>query len=85
MNDNRLLQARRSRKIARQEWAAIKLRHATGESLASIARTYQCTAPAIRYIVRQDAKPDLTTSPPKDDERLPPPAPRSVGDNAARG
>ena len=39
------------RKISRAEWQAIGARHAKGESLASIARDYKCTAPAIRYIV----------------------------------
>lgn len=84
MDDNGPLQARRSRKIARQEWAAIKSRHATGESLASIARAYQCTAPAIRYIVRQDAKRVPAASPPQDDERLPLPAREPADDNAGR-
>jgi hypothetical protein len=41
-------------KIPRTEWGAIAARHATGESLARIARDYACTAPAIRYIVRQE-------------------------------
>ena len=31
-------------------------RHASGESLASIARAYRCTPPAIRYIVRHGEK-----------------------------
>ncbi len=84
MDDNGPLQARQPRKIARQEWAAIKSRHATGESLASIARAYQCTAPAIRYIVRQNVKLDPSASPPKDEERLPPPARRPAGDNAGQ-
>jgi transposase-like protein len=40
-------------KIARTEWSNIANRHASGESLAAIARSYGCTAPAIRYIVRR--------------------------------
>ena len=82
MDDNGPLQARRSRKIGRQEWATIKSRHATGESLASIARAYQCTAPAIRYIVRQDAPLDPSASPPKDEERLSPAARKPAEDSA---
>lgn len=81
MDNNR---PRQARKIARQEWAAIKSRHATGESLASIARAYQCTAPAIRYIVRQNVKLDPSAFLPKDEEGLPPPAHRPAGDNGGR-
>ena len=40
-------------KIAHSEWSAIQIRHRNGESLASIARDYHCTAPAIRYIVKR--------------------------------
>lgn len=40
-------------KIAHSEWAAIQERHRKGESLASIARDYRCTAPAIRYIIKR--------------------------------
>lgn len=39
------------RKIPREEWPSIVARRAKGESLASIARAYRCTAPAIRYVV----------------------------------
>lgn len=42
------------RKIPRYEWPAIVERYGQGESLASIARAYSCTAPAIRYIVRRE-------------------------------
>jgi hypothetical protein len=47
------------RKIARSEWARIAARYAAGEALASIARDYHCTPPAIRYIVRHGMKPGL--------------------------
>lgn len=40
-------------KIAHSEWPKIAARVATGEPLAAVARSYQCTAPAIRYIVRR--------------------------------
>lgn len=40
-------------KIPHGEWSAIRTRHAAGESLASIARDYGCTGPAIRYIINR--------------------------------
>jgi hypothetical protein len=40
-------------KIAATEWPSITARHRRGESLASIARAYGCTAPAIAYIVKR--------------------------------
>jgi hypothetical protein len=42
-------------KIPRTEWSSIAARYGRGESLASIARAYGCTAPAIRYIVRRSS------------------------------
>jgi hypothetical protein len=44
------------RKISRFEWTAIADRHHQGESFASIARAYNCTPPAIRYIVRRESQ-----------------------------
>jgi hypothetical protein len=38
-------------KISRTEWPSIVERHRAGEPLASIARSYGCTAPAVRYIL----------------------------------
>jgi hypothetical protein len=43
----------RKGKIAAAEWPSIRARHRRGESLASIARAYGCTAPAIAYIVKR--------------------------------
>ena len=40
-------------KIRREEWPNIAERFRKGESLAEIARSYECTAPAIRYIIRR--------------------------------
>lgn len=51
-------------KIPHQEWPAIRARHAGGESLASIARDYGCTGPAIRYIVNRPAAADDDRPPP---------------------
>ncbi len=38
-------------KISREEWPKIAARFHNGETLTEIARSYHCTAPAIRYIV----------------------------------
>ncbi len=38
-------------KIPREEWPKIAARFHNGETLTEIARSYHCTAPAIRYIV----------------------------------
>src|SRR3984893_16055510 len=38
-------------KIPQQDWPSIVSRHEAGETLASIARTYDCSPPAISYIV----------------------------------
>jgi hypothetical protein len=40
-------------KIPREDWRDIAGRAAQGEALASIARTYGCTAPAIRYVLNR--------------------------------
>jgi hypothetical protein len=38
-------------KIPKEEWPRIAARYKSGESFTQIARSYHCTAPAIRYIV----------------------------------
>jgi len=38
-------------KIPREEWPKIAARFHNGETLTEIGRSYNCTAPAIRYIV----------------------------------
>jgi hypothetical protein len=40
-------------KIPRSEWPAIIERHSAGEALASIGKSYGCSAPNILYIVRK--------------------------------
>ena len=40
-------------KIAKDEWPKIAARFHSGESFTQIARSYHCTAPAIRYIVNR--------------------------------
>jgi hypothetical protein len=45
-------------KISHTEWPKITERFRNGETLTEIARSYHCTAPAIRYIVnRVSARP----------------------------
>src|SRR5438552_14175178 len=38
-------------KIPQKDWPSIMVRYEAGETLASIARTYDCSPPAISYIV----------------------------------
>jgi hypothetical protein len=54
-------------KIPHSEWSAITARHRKGESLASIARSYGCTAPAIRYIINRTMQQpvEVSTAKPK--------------------
>ncbi len=53
-------------KIRREEWPKIIARFRKGETLADIARSYECTAPAIRYIVHRadhsPTKPDTAAN-----------------------
>ena len=72
----RVMAKRREKgKIPHAEWSAIRMRHAAGESLASIARDYDCTGPAIRYIINRS---------PDGEQAAPAAAPRGDG-NAAAG
>ena len=41
-------------KIPPGEWSAIAARHAKGESLSAIARSYGCTPPAIHYVLKRN-------------------------------
>jgi len=43
-------------KIPQGEWSAIAARHAQGESLSAIARSYGCTPPAIHYVLKRNGK-----------------------------
>lgn len=54
-------------KIPQSDWPLIMARYESGETLSSIARTYDCSPPAISYIVsRSKAKPasDSSAQPP---------------------
>jgi len=41
-------------KIPQADWPLIMARYEAGETLASIARTYDCSPPAISYIVSRN-------------------------------
>src|SRR6516162_2511472 len=47
-------------KIPPQDWPSIIKRYEAGETLASIARTYDCSPPAISYIVSRSRARDAT-------------------------
>jgi hypothetical protein len=50
-------------KIPQADWPTIMVRYEAGETLASIARTYDCSPPAISYIVSRsrDRQPEAQT------------------------
>src|SRR5437016_3902533 len=51
-------------KIPQSDWPLIMARYEAGETLASIARTYDCSPPAISYVVsRSRARPPGTEIP----------------------
>jgi hypothetical protein len=64
-------------KIPPGEWSAIAARHAKGESLSAIARSYGCTPPAIHYVLKRNGRQDVekveqpaeATPPPSDTPR----------------
>src|SRR5436190_9292053 len=47
-------------KIPQQDWPSIIKRYEAGETLASIARTYDCSPPAISYILSRNRTRDAT-------------------------
>lgn len=47
-------------KIPQQDWPSIIRRYEAGETLASIARTYDCSPPAISYILSRSRARDAT-------------------------
>src|SRR5712691_4874655 len=52
-------------KIPQSDWPLIMARYDSGETLASIARTYDCSPPAISYVVsRSRARQPGTETPP---------------------
>jgi hypothetical protein len=49
-------------KIPQQDWASIIKRYEAGETLASIARTYDCSPPAISYILGRSRSRDAAVA-----------------------
>src|ERR1700749_4314661 len=49
-------------KIPQQDWPSIIKRYEAGETLASIARTYDCSPPAISYILSRSRARDATVA-----------------------
>src|SRR5690348_18282454 len=47
-------------KIPQRDWPSIIKRYEAGETLASIARTYDCSPPAISYILSRSRARDAT-------------------------
>ena len=52
-------------KIPQQDWPSIIKRYEAGETLTSIARTYNCSPPAISYILNRSRARDSSAEPPK--------------------
>ena len=61
-------------KIPQQDWPSIMARYEAGETLANIARTYDCSPPAISYIVSRSRARGATSTP----SAPPPPEPQLV-------
>ena len=59
-------------KIPQSDWPLIMARYEAGETLASIARTYDCSPPAISYIVSRSRarQPDDETAAPSNEPQL---------------
>jgi hypothetical protein len=53
-------------KIPQQDWPSIIKRYEAGETLASIARTYDCSPPAISYILSRSRARDTTVEGPEE-------------------
>src|SRR6266851_9765130 len=58
-------------KIPQSDWPLIMARYEAGETLSSIARTYDCSPPAISYVISRSRARHL------DGETAPPPTPAS--------
>src|SRR5215472_5214526 len=50
-------------KIPQSDWPLIMTRYEAGETLASIARTYDCSPPAISYIVSRSRNKPASEAP----------------------
>jgi hypothetical protein len=49
-----MAKTRQKGKIPRTEWPKIIATYSSGQTIAEIGRRYGCTAPAIRYIIKQN-------------------------------
>src|SRR5437763_15573367 len=59
-------------KIPQSDWPSIMARYEAGETLSSIARTYDCSPPAISYVVsRSRARQPGHAQPPREAPRPP--------------
>src|SRR5947199_4701669 len=62
----------KSGKIPQSDWPSIMARYEAGETLSSIARTYDCSPPAISYVVsRSRARQPGHVQPPREAPRPP--------------
>src|SRR5437588_2080290 len=52
-------------KIPQSDWPSIMARYEAGETLASIARTYDCSPPAISYVVSRSRARHPDVAPPQ--------------------
>src|SRR5438874_9034470 len=76
-------------KIPQSDWPTIMARYEAGETLASIAKTYDCSPPAISYIVSRSRARDASSAvaPPVTEPQLiktnPHAAPAAIASEAA--
>jgi hypothetical protein len=68
-------------KIPQGEWNAIAARYQNGESISKIARSYDCTPPAIHYILKRNRQQPANAAP-RPGVVQPAPAPQLVRTNA---
>src|SRR6266699_357112 len=74
-------------KIPQSDWPLIMARYDSGETLASIARTYDCSPPAISYVVSRSRarQPGAETAPPAPSVTVPQLIKTAAGEPAASG
>src|SRR5437762_10180485 len=74
-------------KIPQSDWPLIMARYDSGETLASIARTYDCSPPAISYVVSRSRarQPGTETAPPAPSVTVPQLIKAAAGEPAVSG
>src|SRR5260370_37710026 len=70
-------------KIPQSDWPLIMARYEAGETLASIARTYDCSPPAISYVVSRSRARHPGIAPPQISPAPSPTEPQLIKDPAA--